>query len=273
MRRELGFETVGHSSIFREPAVSPFRLVRAAKAAGFDWISFDRRTLAEQSRAAGGIPALLDACRAAKLPCRCVQSLMLTDDEEADARCFGRLVDQVRVLRPDVVPIIVHAPSTPERVATLRERIARLVEQHCGVRFCVEFGPVFAVRSLAEALTLVEEVGDRRVGLLVDTWHVFTSPVSWRALRELATDRIALVQVSDHGPVASLDLAAARTHRLLPGAGSLPLADFMRLLADKRYTGLISVEVISAELRALPVEDFAASAMSAMAPLLGLAGR
>jgi sugar phosphate isomerase/epimerase len=271
MRHELGFETVGHSSVFPEPAVNPFRLVRAAKAAGFDWISFDRRTLAEQSRADGGIPALLDACRAAELPCRCTQSLMLTDDATADARSFDRLVEQVRVLRPDVVPIIVQARPTPERVATLRARTARLAEHHCGVRFCVEFGPVFAVRSVAAALRLVEEIGDRRVGLLLDTWHLFTSPVSWRTLRELSADRIALVQVSDHGPVAPPELAEARTHRLLPGAGSLPLADFMRLLAHKRYTGLISVEVISAELRALPVEDFAASAMSAMAPLLDLA--
>jgi len=44
----------------------------------------------------------------------------------------------------------------------------------------------------------------------------------------------------------------SRFRRLPPGAGELPLADFAHSLAAIGYRGVVSVEVLSTELRRLP---------------------
>lgn len=254
---EVGFETIQYSSSFTGTPADPVRLVRAAKRAGFSWISFDRWTLAEQAARPGGLAALRDTCVAEALPCREVQSLRISADSAADRRAFEGLLDQVRILEPDTVPVILTLPPAPELVAALRDRVLRLLEVRPTLRLAIEFGPVFGVGTPSEAVRLADDLGDPRVGLLLDSWHVFTGATTWRELRTLEIERVALVQLGDSAPLSTGDIETARYHRRLPGDGVLPLDRFLALLDERSYAGLLSVEVISAELRTLSPEDYA----------------
>ena len=56
----------------------------------------------------------------------------------------------------------------------------------------------------------------------------------------------------------------SRFRRLPPGAGSLPLEEFRDAIATTGYDGVVSAEVLSAELRALSPEEGARALIGAL---------
>jgi hypothetical protein len=65
----------------------------AAREARFDWIALDCHTLAAAARSRGGLEELARVCAEARLPCRSVHSLRITNDaaEAAAQVSDGRL--------------------------------------------------------------------------------------------------------------------------------------------------------------------------------------
>ncbi len=261
MPRELGFETIQFAPKFAGAPADPFRLVAAAKAAGFAWIAFDRHTLARQDATPGGLVTLAEACARQDLPCRVVQSLRVTPDHRETSDGFRQLLRHVEAFMPDVVPLILLAEPIPAVLAEVRELVARLASYHPGTRLALEWGPIFPVGDLRSARETVKRLDDERIGLVLDSWHVFTGATDWAELSGVRSDEIALVQLNDHGPLGGQSLHDAKNHRLLPGDGNFPLPRFLALLDELGFDGLLSVEVISTELRSLSVEQFARAAL------------
>jgi hypothetical protein len=75
-------------------------------------------------------------------------------------------------------------------------------------------------------------------------------------LEAVPLDQIADVQFSDAPAPTGDSLARETMHRrALPGDGNLALERFATTLLQRGWDGLVSVEVLSAQLRALPVDE------------------
>jgi sugar phosphate isomerase/epimerase len=263
----IGFETIQFAGKFRGPQVAAAELITAAREAGFGWMAIDRHTLAAAGRSAGGLEELARACSEAGLPCRSVHSLRITGESSETAEGIRNLARQIKVLRPDVVPLILLTEPTRPVLQTVRAAVAQASEGWPHVRFGLEFGPVFPVADLLSARRMVHDIAAPGVGLLVDSWHVFNGTTPLADLATLDGTEVALVQLNDHGPLAGASVHEAKDRRLLPGDGRFPLQRFLDLLWAAGYRGLISVEVISSELRADGPGRFAQRAFASLAAL------
>jgi sugar phosphate isomerase/epimerase len=260
----IGFETIQFAAKFHGPKVSGPDLVYAAQRAGFGWMAFDRHTLALESRSDRGLEELARVCTAAGMLCRSVQSLRITGDADETAAGVEQLAAQVRALRPDVVPLILLTEPTNAVLDVVRVAVDQVSQAWPGIRFGLEFGPVFPIEDLKSARRAALALGHPGVGLVVDSWHVFNGTTSWSDMQTLEATEIVLVQLNDHGPLTGTSLDEAKNHRLLPGGGVFPIQDLLDLLYDTGYRGLISVEVISAALRAEGPDRFAVVAFDSL---------
>ena len=129
--------------------------------------------------------------------------------------------------------------------------------------------PYGGVRSLSEGIDVCSAVGWDRCGLLVDTWHFFRGGERWPLLRSLAASQIVLVHLNDAPePVGDL-VYDSRFLRTPPGEGTFPLAGFLELLDEIGYDGVVSLEVLSAELRSRPPAEGARDLFHAARAALG----
>jgi sugar phosphate isomerase/epimerase len=122
----------------------------------------------------------------------------------------------------------------------LSDRFGELVRsaKPYGVRPVIEFMAHRSVRTLADAVMIATRSDGG--GILIDALHVWRCGVDLSELAGLAPGLVAYLQVCDAPLVAPPDpVAEARTGRLLPGAGELPLGD---LLAAVPGTVPVAVE-------------------------------
>ena len=130
----------------------------------------------------------------------------------------------------------------------------------------IEFNPYSACRTLGDAVGLVDGAGHANAGLCVDAFHLSRSGGHPDDLRRVPAERLRLLHFCDAGPLpagpTSVEAirAESRGGRLLPGEGSLWLAELLSALpADVP----VSVEAPSVNLARLPVEERAAKALAA----------
>jgi sugar phosphate isomerase/epimerase len=95
--------------------------------------------------------------------------------------------------------------------------------------------------------------------------HFFRTCGSCSDICALDGDQIALVHLNDAPPPTGDDrVFESRFSRVPPGVGSLPLEDFRDAIATTGYRGVVSAEVLSTDLRALPPEQGARELMDAV---------
>jgi len=142
--------------------------------------------------------------------------------------------------------------QTPgEAIADLRTGVAILAE--AGVRTALEFAAYGGLRTMAEAIEICAGIGWERCGLLVDTWHFFRGGEPWDLLRSLEPEQIALVHLNDApAPIGDDVVHESRFRRTVPGGGTFRLDEFARALDAIGYDGVVSVEVLSADLSRRP---------------------
>jgi sugar phosphate isomerase/epimerase len=136
--------------------------------------------------------------------------------------------------------------SWPEQrrtlVASLTE-LADVADAH-GVRLALEPVVFSRFRTLSQALDVIHAVGTDRVGLCLDTWHLWTSGTAWEEIASLDPELIVAVHLADtqarSGPAWRDEDRSA-----LPGEGILPLREAIDAILDTGYTGTWSVEMKS----------------------------
>jgi sugar phosphate isomerase/epimerase len=144
-----------------------------------------------------------------------------------------------------------------------------------GLRCALEFMPFSGVRTLAEAVRLVEAAPPAG-GVLVDALHLHRSgatPSDVAAVIAARPDTVPYVQLCDaprQAPAGLTPLDEAVGHRLQPGEGELPLGE---LLAALPSSIPISVEVTNPAMATLAAVDRAQRAMAATLRLLRDAGQ
>lgn len=133
-------------------------------------------------------------------------------------------------------------------VAQLRP-ISRILAEH-GCRLGLEFigprtkretGRYGFIHSLDAMLCLVEAIGPN-VGLLLDSWHWYTSLGTLSDIRSLSSSEIVYVHINDAPPNVAIEEQIDKI-RLLPGStGIIDIAVFIRTLYDIGYDGPITAE-------------------------------
>ena len=143
--------------------------------------------------------------------------------------------------------------------------------EHTDARIVYEFMPYDAVvNTLDAALAVVEGADASNGGLVLDTWHLGKLEIEPDDLRRIPPRFVSWVELSD-GPygIAEEWLDEVINRRKLPGEGDFPIRDYVRVCRELGYDGPWGVEVLSEELRNLPIDEIFDRAYAATAAQLG----
>lgn len=145
-------------------------------------------------------------------------------------------------------------PSLDEAAEAFAQ-VCDIAAEH-GVKAHIEFLPFGGIRDLAFAWQVVQAAGRANGGLTLDSWHFFRSGSSLDLLAAIPGARIHTVQINDAPAQPQADLMHETMNaRLLPGAGSFDLTNFIRTLDATGCTAPVSVEIFSASLATQPMAE------------------
>jgi sugar phosphate isomerase/epimerase len=217
----------------------------AVAAAGFHFIEMDDWTFDAPPLEADPL-RLAAALAASALACAAFGPLRITDSVSTLA-ALEHIEVALGAVSPPFVPVVVQRRRS-DSVELLRTCIDRVAA--AGARLALEFFAWSAVPTMSDASSLLDAVADPRLCLLVDSFHVGCGAASLAQLASLDPARLGYVQLADVKLPLPLDLQAASSHRrVLPGAGDLELDAFMTTLEAIGFDGIVSIEVLSDDLR------------------------
>ena len=149
--------------------------------------------------------------------------------------------------------------------------IARILADH-GCRLALEFiGPQTQrngkkygfIHTMDGMLALCAAIGPN-VGLLLDSWHWYTSHSTLAELDHVTNDQIVYVHVNDAPAGVAIDDQIDNV-RCLPGeTGVIDLPGFLRKLEAAGYDGPVTPEPFSQRVREMPAEDAARTTATAL---------
>jgi sugar phosphate isomerase/epimerase len=218
-------------------------LVSAARDVGFDAVGIE--TARVDAEAVGTYAA-------SGMHCHEVLALVVGEDQAATFSAADQLAAAAELM--DAAWVLTVFTTAP----------AESVVRHCadalseaGIAMAVEFSPLGPVSTIADGLQVVRAAnrGRGRAGLLIDSWHFCFGDSTFDDLTAVPLDDVAYVQFTDALAPLSDNLVRETLHRrAVPGEGILELDRFAKSLLDRGWDGTVSVEVLSAELRELPVD-------------------
>ena len=149
-------------------------------------------------------------------------------------------------------------PGTPCEMPRLKEAYAELVAdaaQNCSAKVLYEFMPFDVnVNSIEKALDVMDGVDN--TGVVIDTWHMGKLGIAPEELRRVPLEHLAWIELSDGQREDMADpVDETINHRRLPGEGEFDVAAYVDVCRDMGYPGPWGVEVLSEELRNLPMDE------------------
>src|SRR5215212_9748036 len=254
--------------------------IALARDAGFAGLSFDSRAAARAVDERGLDAVQGEFARAGVKPALWSLPVAWRDDErwEADLSELPRLAATARDL--GATRTATYMPSgSDERpfrenfdwhVARLRPIAEVLRDEGC--RFGIEFiGPrtyraAFRhefIHTLDGVMELVAAIGTGNVGVMLDSWHLYTSGGTLADLERLTNHDVIVVHVND-APAGIARDDQIDTVRTLPmETGVIDLVGFMRALREMRYDGPVMPEPFSQRINDLATTDPEAAAREA----------
>lgn len=101
------------------------------------------------------------------------------------------------------------------------------------------------VYDYRDSWEIVRQANHQSVGLVLDTFHIFSRGTELNTIKNIPGDRIFLVQTAD-APSLSMDhLSWSRHYRSFPGQGELEIHQFMDVLSQTGYDGPLSHEIFN----------------------------
>jgi sugar phosphate isomerase/epimerase len=144
-------------------------------------------------------------------------------------------------------------PRIVEAFGELCEDAAR----HTDAKIVYEFMPYDVnVGDVDKALAVVEGADAPNGGLALDTWHLGKLRLEPEDLRRIPPRFLSWVELCD-GPYEYAEdrLDEVINRRKLPGEGEFPVAGYVAVCRELGYDGPWGVEVLSEELRRLPIDE------------------
>jgi sugar phosphate isomerase/epimerase len=219
-------------------------LVSAASAAGFTAVGINADRVD---------PAAVDAYATTGVRCHELLAFVVGDDEAATMAGAEQLADRAQRIGAQWVLTVFTAKPPTQRIS----RCANLFDG-VGAGMAVECSPLGAIPSMRDGIEYVRAASrTARAGLLVDSWHFCFSDDTWDDLAAVPLDDIAYLQFTDALEPEYRDRMVRESlhRRALPGEGILELDRFAATLLGRGWDGTVSVEVLSAQLRELPVDE------------------
>jgi sugar phosphate isomerase/epimerase len=150
--------------------------------------------------------------------------------------------------------------GTPAELSQIVEAYGELcadAAQHTDAKVVYEFMPYDAVvNDVDKALAVVEGANAPNGGLAADTWHLGKLRMEPDDLRRIPKKWLAWVELSDGlYPYMEDQLDEVINRRRLPGEGEFPIRDYVRVAREIGYDEPWGVEILSEDLRQLPIEQ------------------
>jgi sugar phosphate isomerase/epimerase len=164
--------------------------------------------------------------------------------------------------------------DNPPPVGLMQEGFARLVERVRGSGTVIGVEPVaFSnIRDAATARNIVSGKAGYGGGVTLDNWHFARTGQCPQDLGGLAGTEISGVEISNVAQdIAGSLFEDTLDHRRLPNDGVYDVPAFIRAIAATGYCGPVGCEVLSIDLRAIPLEMALAKAASSARAVLAAA--
>jgi sugar phosphate isomerase/epimerase len=219
-------------------------LVSAAGAAGFGAVGINADRVDS---------AAVDGYTAAGVRCHELLAFVVGDDEAATMGSAEELANRAHRIGAEWVLTVFTAKPPTQRIT----RCAKLFNG-VGAGMAVECSPLGAIPSIRDGMEYVRAASrTARAGLLVDSWHFCFSDDTWADLAAVPLEDMAYVQFTDALEPEYRDrmIRESLHRRALPGEGILELDRFAATFLDRGWDGTVSVEVLSAQLRELSVDE------------------
>lgn len=266
----LSFQTVQLAPIFGSSGHPLLESIQAAAAAGFTNIGLDKwsvRAYLDGDRSLESIPEELDTYG---LRCTDVVGLLIRQHEGDVLAEAGYVARLARGVGAPLVLVAFDASVRDWRTPRLRQMTRGAIDvlaDH-GIRAAVEFIPYTSLGTVADAWELCDELGWARAGLCLDAFHALLGG-QLPDVASLSARAVAMVQLGDSRAEVDELQDASRHHRLIPGEGDLAVSEFVQVLKEIGFTGLVSSEVLSVAARNGPATPFAFSCHQALARVWG----
>jgi sugar phosphate isomerase/epimerase len=256
------------------------KAIALARDAGFAGLAFDSRAAARAVDEQGLAAVQEEFGQAGVKPALWNLPVAWRDDEQwqTDLSELPRLAATAREL--GATQTATYMPSgSDERpfrenfdwhVVRLRP-IAEILRDE-GCRFGIEFlGPktyraAFRhefIYTLDGVMELIAAIGTGNVGLLLDSWHLYTSGGALADLEHLTNQDVVVVHVNDAPAGVALDEQIDTVRALPMETGVIDLVGFMRALRKMDYDGPVMPEPFSQRLNDLATTDPNAAAREA----------
>jgi sugar phosphate isomerase/epimerase len=148
-------------------------------------------------------------------------------------------------------------PSELGRLTEAFAELCRDAADHTGAKVVYEITPFdTTANTLESALAVVKGAGADNGGLAIDTWHMSKLGIGTEQVRGIPARHLTWVELSD-GQFENLPDMVDETvnHRRLPGQGEFDIPGYVEACRDAGYSGPWGVEVLSEQLRNLPIEE------------------
>ena len=254
---------------------TPPELVTAAARAGFDAVGIRVWPAADEPPypMLGDTPMMRDTLtRLADTGTQVldVEVLRLRPDSHHDHAL--RILDAGAQLHARGVLVICNDPDEDRVVDRFAAICAAAAER--GMRACLEFMIFSSVKTLADALRILDRAAHPAGAVLIDALHMQRSGATPADVAALPPDRVPYVQLCDGPfhpvrPSEEVALTEARTGRLFPGDGEIPLLELIDALPP---AAALAVESPVAELAGTPPDEIARQAYAALTRLLAPTG-
>jgi sugar phosphate isomerase/epimerase len=127
--------------------------------------------------------------------------------------------------------------------------------QH-GTRIGFELMPFAMIRTLEESVAMVKGAGAPNGGIVFDLWHVVKLGIPYEEVSRVPMEYVVGVELNDGTFRAPWSLHEDTiNHRRFCGEGEFDVRGFVQCMQKAGYNGPWGVEVLSAELRTLPLEE------------------
>jgi 2-keto-myo-inositol isomerase len=258
--------------------------VRAAAAAGFDYIEISAAKLREflKTHSAADLKTLFKDSGVKPIGISSIEHITF-QDAPAYAQIRKECEELAAVAEAIACPYIVVVPGAfppgglssyeviEVTVGVLRE-LASIAERH-NVALAFEFlgQKDCSVQTLELADEIVQKVNRRNIGLVIDSFHFHTGGSTIKMIDALDPKRLFIFQIDDAENLPLDQLTDAK--RLMPGAGILKLKEMIEAFKRIGYDQVASVEIPRPEYWERDPFELAREAKAAVERVLALSDR
>jgi 4-hydroxyphenylpyruvate dioxygenase len=179
-----------------------------------------------------------------------------------------RKFDLMEELGTDLILVCANISATASDDLGLRaEQMALLAERAARRKLRIAFEALAwggAVKYYRQVWDIVQRANQPNLGVALDSFHTLVLKDDPSSIADIPGERIFFLQLADAPWVNTDPLTHSRHYRCFPGQGEMDVTGFAGAVLGSGYSGPLSLEIFSDEVRAAPARATAADAMRSL---------